>query len=248
MTLTLLKKELSSHKNKEKAIILQGFFKTKKGEYGEGDIFLGLAVPLQRSIAKKYPELTLSELQELLESKIHEERLSALLILVQKLDSAKKQNNSQLQKEIVDFYLANTEHINNWDLVDLSSHEILGNYLLEHKKERKVLYLLAKSKKKGRNNLTWLWEKRIAIVATYSLIKTGEFGDTLKISKLLLSEEHDLLHKAVGWMLREVGKKAITLLESFLEENYKKMPRTTIRYAIERMSVEKKDYFLKLGK
>ena len=213
-----LRKDLHGCSNKDKARILQGFFKTKKGQYGEGDIFLGVTVPIQRKIAKSsMVRITLDNIQELLNSKIHEERLVGLLILVEKY----KEN----QGEVYNFYLANTERVNNWDLVDLSAPKIVGDYLLD-KKDRRVLLELARSKN--------LWEKRIAIVSTWTFIRNGDFGKTLEISRVLLGDEHDLIHKAVGWMLREVGKRDKKVLEDFLEKNYSRLSRTTLRYAIER--------------
>ena len=223
-----LKQDLERLANKEKAVILQRFFKTGKGEYGHGDLFLGITVPEQRRIAKKYSRLSLDDLQSLLSSKIHEYRLTSLLILIEKYKNVDK-------KEVVDFYLRNTKNINNWDLVDLSSHKILGNYLLN--KDKNILYKLAKSDN--------LWERRISIIATYAFIKNNKFEDTLKISELLLKDKHDLIHKAVGWMLREVGKRNLNIEEEFLKKYYKKMPKTMLRYSIERFSNEKKRFYLK---
>jgi 3-methyladenine DNA glycosylase AlkD len=224
-----LKKELDDHKNLKKAKILSRFFKTGKGQYGEGDIFLGIKVPEQRRIAKKY-NLSLEEIQELLNSKIHEYRLVALFVLIDKYKKFKD------KKIIVDFYLKNTRNINNWDLVDLSASKILGEYLIDKNKE--ILYKLAKSND--------LWEKRISIIATLAFIKTNKFEDTLKISKILLNDKHDLIHKAVGWMLREVGKKDQKVEEEFLKKCYKKMPRTMLRYSIEKFDeIKRKDYLKK---
>lgn len=231
-TLLNLKKELKSLANPEQAKILQGFFKTGKGQYGEGDIFLGIKVPVQRMVVKKYKDLSLADTEKLVSSKVHEERLIAILILVHKYE----EGGENIKKEIFDFYLQNTKNINNWDLVDLSAPKIVGNYLLN--KSRKILYKLVKSKS--------LWERRIAIVSTFAFIRNNEFEDTLKISELLLSDNHDLIHKAVGWMLREVGKRDEELLKKFLDKNYKKIPRTTLRYAIERFEEsERKKYLLK---
>ena len=225
--LNQLKQELNKLKDPEKAKILQRFFKTGKGEYGEGDIFLGIMVPEQRKIAKKYQNLTLKELQNLLNSKIHEQRQISLYILISKY--------KQEKEKIFNFYLKNTKNINNWDLVDLSAPNILGNYLLE--KDKSILYKLAKS-----NNL---WERRIAILSTYEFIKNNQFEHTLKISEILLNDKHDLIHKTVGWMLREAGKKDLEALECFLRSYYKKMPRTMLRYAIERFPEEKRQPYLK---
>lgn len=226
-----VEKELKKLKDPKKAKILSRFFKTGEGEYGEGDIFLGVTVPKQRQIAKKYIDLSLEELQKLLSGKIHEHRLTALLILVSKYGRA----NEALKKEIFNFYLKNAKNINNWDLVDLSAPNIIGDFLLN--KEKLILYKLAKSKN--------LWEKRIAILATYTLIKKNQFEDTLKISEILLGDNHDLIHKAVGWMLREVGKRDQQAEESFLKKHYQNMPRTMLRYAIEKFSEAKRKFYLK---
>jgi len=227
--LSQLKQDLNKLEHKEKAKILQRFFKTNKGEYGEGDIFLGIKVPEQRKIANKY-DLNLKQIQELLSSKIHEYRLTALFTLIQKY---KKANQTEKQ-EIFNFYLKNTNNINNWDLVDLSAPKILGDYLLN--KERTTIYQLAKS-----NNL---WENRISILSTYQFIKNNQFEDTLNISKILLTNKHDLIHKAVGWMLREIGKKDLQILERFLKQHHKQMPRTMLRYSIEKFSKAKRKVYL----
>lgn len=228
-----LKIELKKLADKKQAQNLQRFFKTGLGQYGEGDIFLGIKVPVQRQVAEKYSDLSLAEIKELLNSKIHEKRLVALLILIKKYKLADENS----KKRLVDFYLKNTKHINNWDLVDLSCHYILGDYLLY--KPRQVLYKLAKSKN--------LWERRIAIISTFVFIRNNEYGDTLKISEILLNDEHDLIHKAVGWMLREVGKMDKAVLEKFLQKHYKNMPRTMLRYAIEKFSQEERKFYLKTG-
>lgn len=226
-----LKKELRHFSNKEKAKIYANFFKTGKGQYGEGDVFLGLTVPQQRKIAKNYFNLPLKEIDVLLDSEIHEFRFTALVLLVEKYKKSK-------DKKYVDFYLKNANRINNWDLVDTTAPYILGDYLLNNKDERKVLYHLA--------NSTNLWEKRIAIISTFAFIKVGEFSDTLKISEILLKDKHDLIHKAVGWMLREVGKKSLKEEEYFLNKYYKIMPRTMLRYAIEKFNDQKRKEYLKL--
>jgi len=225
-------KELEKAANPKQAEILQRLFKTGKGEYGEGDVFLGIKVPIQRQIAGKY-ELSLNEISKLLNSKIHEHRLVSLFILINKF---KKAGDKEKQK-IFDFYLRNTRNINNWDLVDLSAPNIIGNWLLDKNKEnKKILYKLAKS-----NNI---WEKRIAMLACYSFIRNNDFDDCLKISKILLSDSHDLIHKAVGWMLREIGKRDLKVEESFLKLHYKKMPRTMLRYAIEKFEEDKRKKYL----
>jgi len=227
-----IKKELSSLANKKDAQILQRFFKTNKGEYGEGDIFIGVRVPQQRELVKKYWEMNLKEVESLLKTNIHEYRLVALLILVKKFEGA----DEKLRKKIFNLYLKNTKYINNWDLVDLTAPNIVGTYLLD--KSRDILYRLAKSKN--------LWERRIAILATYTFIKQGEYQDTLKISEILLKDKHDLIHKAVGWMLRELGKRVDQAIEEkFLKKYYKSMPRTMLRYAIEKFTDSKRKFYLK---
>jgi len=231
LTLANLKKELRVKANPEKAKILQRFFKTGPGEYGEGDIFLGITVPETREIAKKYNNLTLKDAEKLLHSKIHEEKLISLLILVHNFQKGSEKE----KKKIFNLYLKNTKNINNWDLVDLSADKMIGEYLSD--KSKMMLYRLAQSKN--------LWERRIAIMATFQFIKNNKFEETLKISKKLLNDKHDLIHKAVGWMLREVGKKSLKTEEKFLREHCKKMPRTMLRYAIEKFPVNKKQIYLK---
>jgi 3-methyladenine DNA glycosylase AlkD len=231
MSLNELKKELESLADKKQAALLQRFFKTGKGEYGEGDVFLGIKVPVQRQVAKKHKELSLKDIQELLNSKIHEHRLVALLILMQKFDRAEEDS----KREIFDLYLRNTRNINNWDLIDLSSPSIIGNYLLD--KPRDILYKLAKSNS--------IWEKRIAMLATFEFIANGETQDALAIAEILVNDEHDLIQKAVGWMLREVGKRiSQEEEEKFLRKHYKQMPRTMLRYAIERFDDKKKEFYM----
>ncbi|MEW6715158.1 MAG: DNA alkylation repair protein, partial [Nitrospirota bacterium] len=222
--------DLLKLKNPEKAKILAGFFKTGKGQYGEGDILLGVNVPDQRKVAKRYLNATLKNIQGLLSSKVHEQRLTALLILIAKYQTA----DTATKKRIFDFYLKNTKYINNWDLVDISAGYIVGDYLLD--KERTILYRLAASKQ--------LWERRIAIMATFKFIREDQFEYTLNISKMLLNDEHDLIHKAVGWMLREVGKRDKEIEKRFLRKHYKKMPRTMLRYAIERFSEAERRFYL----
>ena len=226
-----LKKELLKAKDNKKAKFLAGFFKTGKGQYAEGDLFLGLTVPRQREIAKKYPDLSLSQIQQLLNSKYHEFRLCALLILISKYNKS----DEKTKAKIVTFYLKNTKRINNWDLVDLSAEYILGSYLLE--RDKSVLYKLAKSQN--------LWERRIAIIATFFFIRKNQFTDTLKIAQILLGDKHDLIHKACGWMLREIGKRDEVMLIKFLDKFKGKMPRTALRYAIERFNQQKRLSYLK---
>ena len=214
-------------------VFLQRFFKTGPGEYAAGDLFIGINVPVLRSLAKKYQSLSLGEVLHLLKSRIHEERLLSLLILILKY----RAGDLVVKKKIYRAYLAHTAYINNWDLVDLSAGYIVGKYLL--KRDRKILLKLAQSKN--------LWERRIAMIATFAFIYEGEFEWTFKIAKILLHDEHDLIQKAVGWMLREVGKRVSQKeLEDFLKENAKTMPRTMLRYAIERLPEPKRQYYLKL--
>ncbi len=225
---------LSRNSNPAKAKVLQGFFKTSRGEYGEGDVFLGITVPQLRKIAAKNKSLPFSQLQLLLNSKIHEHRLVALLILVQLFQKAEKERNGKLQREIVHFYLANLHGVNNWDLVDLTAPQILGRYLLRH--NTAVLYFFSHSHN--------LWKRRIAIVSTLAFIRNGKFADTFKITELLMRDKHDLIHKACGWMLREVGKRNEAVLEKFLAKHRNKMPRTMLRYAIERLSISAKKKYM----
>lgn len=222
--------DLKKLANQKQAENLQRFFKTGVGEYGEGDIFLGIKVPEQRKIAKKYTNLNLVKIQNLLDSKIHEYRLVGLIILVEKYKKSDEENKAN----IFNFYLKNTKNINNWDLVDLTSHKIVGDFLLNKKKT--ILYDLANSKD--------LWEKRIAVISTFAFIRNSQFEDSLRISEILLEDSHDLIHKAVGWMLREVGKKDKKVLEKFLKAYHKKMPRTMLRYSIEKFSEEERKKYL----
>jgi 3-methyladenine DNA glycosylase AlkD len=218
-------KEIYSKKNKNKAKILSRFFKTGRGQYGEGDIFLGLTVPVSRKIALKYRNISQAEIFSLLKSKIHEVRLIALFILV----SQYKKADLKKKKEIVDFYLRNTKYINNWDLVDLSAYYIVGDYLSNFSPKsdlRGKLLKLAHSRN--------LWEQRIAIISTFALIRKGEIEWTIKIAKIFLKHKHDLIHKSTGWMLREVGKRNIKELRRFLDFNLPQMPRTMLRYSIEK--------------
>lgn len=231
-TAAQVKKVLEKLTDPKQAAILQRFFKTGQGEYGEGDVFLGIKVPKQRGLVKKYKDLPLVEVLNLLKSKIHEHRLVALLILVEKFRKADEKE----QKKIFDLYVKNTKHINNWDLVDLSAPNIVGAFLLG--KPRTILNQLVTSK--------ILWERRIAVLSTFAFIKNNEFADTLKIAEVLVNDEHDLIHKAVGWMLREVGKRDQAKEEQFLKKHAEKMPRTMLRYAIEKFSQTKRKYYLHL--
>jgi 3-methyladenine DNA glycosylase AlkD len=227
-----VRRELRFMANPAKAKILQSFFKTAPGQYGEGDIFLGITVPQSRGVAKRYSDLAIEEIRNLLYSSLHEERLVALLILVQKYTKAQEKE----KEVIVKFYLDNIKQVNNWDLVDLSAPCILGAHLMCG--DRTILYRLAKSDN--------VWERRIAIVATYHFIRNNDFADTFKIAAMLLQDRHDLIHKAAGWMLREVGKRNATVEDAFLDKHYRVMPRTMLRYAIERLPERKKRRYMKI--
>jgi 3-methyladenine DNA glycosylase AlkD len=231
MSLIERRKAISKQKNSAQAIILQRFFKTGKGEYGEGDIFYGIKVPEQRTIAKQFRDLAFDALKTLILSKVHEERLIAAFILVDQF----KSGDEKKKKTIFDFYLKNRKGINNWDLVDLSAPKIVGAYLID--KEKDLLYKFAHSKD--------LWKKRISIISTQTFIREHLFEDTLKISEILLHDKHDLIHKAVGWMLREVGNRDLETEEEFLRKHYKTMPRTMLRYAIEKFPEQKRIAYLK---
>jgi len=226
-----VKKDLQKVGTKKRAEAALWFFKTGPGEYGEGDKFIGVTVPDQRKVAKKHPDLSLTAVQTLLNSPIHEHRLTALFILVAQFKKA----DEKMRKKIVDLYLKNYARVNNWDLVDSSAHYIIGQYLRD--KPRNILYTLARS-----NNL---WKKRIAVISTFWFIKDDDFDDALKIAEILRDDEHDLIHKAVGWMLREVGNRNQVAEEKFLKKHYKKMPRTMLRYAIEKFDKSKKDLYMK---
>jgi 3-methyladenine DNA glycosylase AlkD len=207
--------------DKQQAILLQGFFKTGKGQYGEGDVFWGIKTPKTRQVAKSCRDISLAEIEKLIKHPVHEVRLCALLILTEQF----KKSNQAEKKSIADFYLSHTSFINNWDLVDLSCYNILGNYLID--KPRDVLYQLAKSEN--------IWEQRIAIVSTWAFIRNDEFEDTLSLSEMLLGHSHDLIHKAMGWMLREIYKRDAACVIDFIQTHYKNIPRTTLRYAIEKL-------------
>jgi 3-methyladenine DNA glycosylase AlkD len=226
-----IKNEMRKLANKKIAEHSQRFFKTGKGQYGEGDIFLGIRVPVLRKIAKKFRRISLAEVSKLLESKFHEERLLSILMLVNLFKSGDEDD----QELIYELYLDKTKFINNWDIVDISAGNIVGAFLFE--KDKAPLYRLVFSEN--------LWERRIAIVATFYFIRNDEFDDTLKIAEILFTDKEDLIHKAVGWMLREVGKRVIEIEEEFLEEHYLKMPRTMLRYAIERFPETRRKMYLK---
>jgi 3-methyladenine DNA glycosylase AlkD len=230
MTANEISNFLKKMGNKEDALFLQRFFKTGAGQYGEGDIFLGIRVPTMRKLAKEYNNLHLKEILSLLKSPYHEVRLFALISFV----NIFAKGDEMIQKKIYDLYLANTRYINNWDLVDISAPKIVGAYLFT--KNRNPLYQLAKSRN--------LWERRISILATFHFIKHNQFADSLKIAEILLKDKEDLIHKAVGWMLREVGKRDIECAEAFLRKHCRIMPRTMLRYAIERFTPSKRRMYL----
>jgi 3-methyladenine DNA glycosylase AlkD len=231
MTARAIRARLRSHAVPANVAILQRFFKTGPGEYGEGDRFIGVKVPSLRSVCGECRGASFDVVLELLHSKIHEERLLALLILVDVF----QRGDEATRKRVYELYLANTAFINNWDLVDASAGQIVGGWL--HSRSHAPLLRLAKS--------CSLWERRIAIVATYDFIKRGEFDDTFRISDLLLKDEHDLIHKAVGWMLREVGKRDGAALRAFLASRYETMPRTMLRYAIEKFGEAERRRYLR---
>lgn len=231
MTFQTAHQQLHSFADPQKARFLMRFFKTGKGQYGEGDRFLGIVVPQVRLLVKEFAELDSRSLKKLIHSPFNEERLLGLLILERQYlngDTAKR-------ARIYDFYISNIDQVNNWNLVDSSAPSIFGFHLLTH--DRSILYQLTKSKK--------LWRRRVAIVSTFAFIRAGEFEDTLNICSLLLGDSEDLIHKACGWMLREVGKKDFKTLENYLSQNYRSMPRTMLRYAIERFPEKKRLAFLK---
>lgn len=233
MSLPLLKKALRSYASAERKKTNEWFFKTGKGQYGYGDIFMGVSDPDSRTVARQFEHLQLSEVKKLLQSKIHEERATALKILVRKFEVG----DERVQKQVYDFYLKNLKQVNNWDLVDASAYKIAGAYIHEHPKQALILDTYARSRN--------LWERRLSIIATLSFIRNNEFEWTMKNAKVLLTDSHDLTHKAVGWMLREVWKRDHKIVEDFLTRNYGRVPRTTLRYAIEKMKEGKRKRFLK---
>ncbi len=233
-----LQKQLKKFASLERKKINERFFKTGKGEYGEGDIFMGVRVPDIRKAVRENREISLGDLSKEIASPIHEVRLCAVLILVEKNRRAIKEGNKKEQKSIVDFYLRYRKHINNWDIVDASSHYILGQAVLDKVMERKILFQLAKSKK--------LWERRIAVIASWAFIKNDDTQLTLEIAEMLLHDREDLIHKAIGWMLREAWKRDAQKVEDFLRVHSQNLPRTTLRYAIERMDERKRRRYLKL--
>ncbi len=221
---------LNQYENPDDAVFLQRFFKTGKGQYGEGDIFIGLRVPQTRKVCKSFQQLPLREIEKLLESPVHEHRLAALIIMSEQ----SKRGSGAQKKDLYRLYLRRIDRINNWDLVDASCRDVVGGYLED--KPRDDLYRLAKSKN--------LWERRVAMVSTWQFIRQGDLEDTFKLAAILRDDQHDLIQKAVGWMLREAGKKDEEKLHEFLEEHAAKMPRTELRYALERLDPHERTYFM----
>jgi 3-methyladenine DNA glycosylase AlkD len=234
MQLKEIRKTIRGYQNKKKAKILQSFFKIGPGDYAEGDKFLGIQVPVLRRLAVEFQNSSLKTTVRLLKSFIHEERLLALLILILKYRKADLPD----KKKIYDLYLKNTKYINNWDLVDVTAKHVVGAFLMD--RDKAPLYKLAKS--------DCLWERRIAILSTFHFIEHNSYDDTLKIAEVLLLDSHDLIHKAVGWMLREIGKRDFHAENNFLKKFHKKMPRTMLRYAIERFSENKRKAYLNCPK
>lgn len=231
MSLASLKRDLRKYSDKKRALVLQGYFKTGPDEYAQGDVFLGITVPALRILAKRYQSLELAETLLLLKSPIHEERFLSLLILILKYRQADLSGKEKIYKA----YLSHSKYINNWDLVDVTAKHIVGDFLKN--KDRTPLYKLAQS--------GYLWEKRIAILSTFHYIANNDFSDSLRIAKILIADSHDLIHKAVGWMLREVGKRDQDCEERFLKKYYRNMPRTMLRYAVERFPETKRQAYLK---
>jgi len=230
MTLSNVRRRLQEEGDPDDALFLQRFFKTAPGQYGAGDHFLGIRVPATRKLSREFADLPIADVETLLHDKWHEARLLALVIFVNRYERGDAAERTLIFRT----YLANTDRVNNWDLVDLSAPGIVGAHL--ETRPRAVLDKLAKSKS--------LWERRIAIVATYWFIRRDDFADTLRISTTLLGDSHDLIHKAVGWMLREVGKRDERVLEAFLDEHARTMPRTALRYSIERMTPAKRKRYM----
>jgi 3-methyladenine DNA glycosylase AlkD len=231
-TYTNVKNALLVLAQPERAVLVARFFKTGPGQYGEGDQFLGLSMPQQHVIAKQYRSLAIDEVQKLVRDPFHECRMTGLLIWVQQT----KKGSAIQRAKILEYYLANRQYINNWDLIDVTCPHIVGRYLVQG--DRSILYELAQEKN--------LWSPRMAMVSTLALIRLGQFADTFAIAELLMPHKHDLIHKAVGWMLREVGKRNPDALEEFLHDHVQLMPRTALRYAIERFDPTRRKYYLTL--
>jgi len=231
--LTTLQDKIKNSGSPVKAKASMWFFKTGEGQYGYGDKFLGLTVPEQHTLAREFKDLALEDTLKLLSSEWHEERLIALFLL----DAKFKKGDDKLRKKIYEVYLKNIkQNVNNWDLVDSSASQIVGTYLID--KPRDILYKLAKSDN--------LWERRVAIVSTFAFIRDKDYKDALQIAEILLGDKHDLIHKAVGWVLREIGKQCgEDVLEGFLKKYYKTMPRTALRYSLEKFTPEKRAFYMR---
>ncbi|TWT50867.1 DNA alkylation repair enzyme [Rubripirellula amarantea] len=239
MTAKQIELSLREHAREDKAKFLPGFFQAVPGGYGEGDRFLGCVVPDQRKISRQFRDLPRPELKKLFASPWHECRLTGMMILVLQFELAAKPTNPHREfecGELVEFYLANLDAVNNWDIVDSTAHKILGAWLVENPDQRSVLDRLSRS--------TVLWERRVAILSTFALIKNDEFTEITTLAQSLLNDQHDLMHKAIGWMLREMGKRDQPRLESFLKRHAKRMPRTMLRYSIEKLSRKERDRWL----
>lgn len=230
MSAAAVVKELKQRASPARARASRWFFKTGKGDYGEGDAFFGVAVPEQRRIAKRHAELALQDIAQLLKHKVHECRLTALFILTQQYRAADEKQRERIAR----FYLSHRRRVNNWDLVDSSAPYILGQHLLD--KDRSILYALAKSRS--------VWERRMAIIATGAFVRAGEYDDTLRLATLAFADRHDLIHKAAGWMLREIGNRSRPTLERFLDQHAAVMPRTMLRYAIEKFPADRRKVYL----
>jgi len=239
-----LKHQLNKLADPERAKLSRRYFKTGKGDYGEGDEFIGIKVPQQRVVARQFRDMNLDDLQKLLNSRIHEYRLTALLIIVGQYERHRRKGEIESALGLVNFYLANLKQVNNWDLVDLSAPKILGDFILNHKNYQRLtsgidvdlIYGLAKSKN--------IWKRRVAVLATFPFIQAGQFDDALKIARLLIPDKQDLIHKATGWMLREIGKRDKKTLVSFLDKYHARMPRTMLRYAVEKFETKDKSKYL----
>lgn len=240
LTAKNLEKDLKSHASEKRKKTNEWFFKTGKGEYGEGDIFIGISMPNIRLTIKPYLGIEFKEIKKLLNSPLHEVRMAALLILTENAKKAYKKKDTNTHKKIVDFYLKNRSGINNWDLVDVSVHYILGTSVINGIYDMQILDELSSSES--------LWDRRMAMVSTWTIIRTGDIYPTLTLAKKLLDNKEDLMHKAIGWMLRESWKKEPQEIESFLIDNYHQIPRTTLRYTIEKMEESKRKEFLNMFK
>lgn len=230
--------ELEKHADPGAGEVLGRFFKTGAGQYGEGDLFIGVKVPPTRVVAKQFMYISLQEIEQILDSPIHEMRLCACIIMTERAKKAVRKHNSQELADLFRLYLRRTDRINNWDIVDTSCRDVVGSYLLDHPEEQGVLRKLAISDS--------IWERRIAMISTWQFMRAGQLDQTYEIATLLLSDKHDLIHKAVGWMLRVAGDKDADRLRAYLTDHIGRMPRTALRYAIEHFGPEERQYFLRL--